>query len=631
MNRCQKNLSILLIAILTLSGIASLYNVALAVDLENLPYGETVNKGNHDPLDIRFSELNNSVIYLTDKNWVNFSVGLGKYTFDYMKFKIFFDSVTYKASWQKEQVTAYSWSYHDPANQKDDDPNPEASFQGTISLNGAPLGNQQITLTAHAGCYATDFSTYSIITAETSQTLNITIASNSPQTPRPTINYDLGTKWRTDIAWNLTGTPAQNLWTSNIYGKGRSWTSPVIVDGVLYAGATSTVVLNQYGTPHLSWVNIYAFDVQTGKEKWNYHTVFSSLTGLVVADGRVYFGAEADFYGVQGNVNATESVNALNAATGKLLWSTPCDIFYSGLANENGRVFVNSGHSVLAFDGANGKVLWNFTANDIIVSGPTVTNGVLCIPSYDKTLYALNTADGSKRWSIKSDNGFSGCKAVDGVVYADSGDGKMNAYTVATGNKLWSQRISPPEFSWVNNSRCNGIAYYSGALYFIGSSDQSLEQTGVGVRGVSFSYGSNYVYALNVDSHGKIWNFTDHHLGFDGFMKVSGNVVFVGVYDGILGFNAQNGALIWNNTDPELGTNWLTVANGTIYAGFSDGQLYALNAPTVDFQTVNQGASFLNEANGILLLVISVNIGVTITVLVLYRNRKRGEKEAKND
>jgi outer membrane protein assembly factor BamB len=626
MNRCQKNLSILLIVVLALSSIASLSQAALAAQ-PNPTYGGT--KDNGDELDIQFSENNGTAVYLANQNLINFTIGHDKYNFDYMSLGFFIYSVSYKASWLNGPVNVYNWSYNDPANRADDDPNPKMGFQGTISISDAPLGNQQITVTALAGCYATDFSTYWIYTADTSEILNLTVASNPPQTPSPTFSVDSGIKWRTDIVWDLTGTPAQNIWPSDIAGKGREWTTPVIVDAVLYAGATSSVGLNQYGTPQISWVNIYAFDTQNGKQIWDYQAIFSSINTLAVADGRVYFGAQADFYGVQGEFDAKESVNALDAATGKLLWSTPCDIFYSGIANENGRVFINSGNSVLALDGANGKILWNYTTNQVIVSAPTVTNGVLCVSSYDNTLYALNTADGSKVWSIKSDNGFSGCIAVNGVVYADSGDGKMNAYTATTGNKLWSQKISPPEFDWVNNSRCTGSAYYSGALYFTGSSEQSLEQTGIGVRGVSFDYIKTYVYTLNVDSHNRMWNVTVGNWQFSNPVQVSQNIVYTQDNQRILGFNAQNGALVWNYTNADLWPrSQPTVVDRTVYVGFSDGQLYAINAPTASFQLGNQGdqgAPLLNEANGILLLIISVNIAVTIIVLIFYR--KQGHKK----
>jgi outer membrane protein assembly factor BamB len=626
MNRWQKNMSILLMPILTLSIITSLSPVAMAAQL-NPTYAGTKNNG--DQLEIKFSQHNNTVVYLADQNSINFSIGHDKYNFDYMSLGFFIYSVFYKASWLSGPVNVYNWSYNDPANMKDDDPNPKMGLQGTISITDAPFGNQQLTVRALAGCYTTDFSSYWIYTADTSETLNLTITRNPPQTPSPTFNYDSGIKWRTDIAWNLTGTPAQNVWESNIGGKGRDWTIPVVANGVLYAGATSSVSLNQYGSPEINWINIYAFNAQSGTQIWDYQSLFSSTTALAVADGRVYFGAQADFYYVEGNVNATEGVNALDAATGKLLWSTPCPIFYSTLITDNGKVFINSGDSVLALDGATGRILWNYTTNAIIVSAPTVTDGVLCVSSNDNTLYALNSVDGNKLWSIKTDNGFSSCVAVNGVVYVDSGDGKLNAYAVSTGNNLWSQRVSPPEFTWVNRSSCTTPAIYSGVLYFTGWSEQSLEQAQVGMRGVSFDYYKNYVYALNVVSHNKLWNLTFDYSQFSNPLQVSQGIVYTEDYHSLLGFNAQNGALIWNYTIADLWPNSQpTIVDGSVYVGYSDGHLYALRAPSIGFQigNVDQGTTLYDNPNSIFLLIIVVNLAITVIVLMLFRSKKREEK-----
>jgi outer membrane protein assembly factor BamB len=623
MKRGQKNLSILLIAILTLSGIASFSNLALA---EKTYLGTRMSPYVMDDyMELRLSQPTNSVMYLADQNSITFSTFFVK---PYGGFKYFINSIYYKASWLSEKVSLYNWSYHDPANLSDDDPAPITSFQGTINLTDVPLGNQWIAVSALGGFYwNVNSSTYYIYTTGDGETLNLTFADYPTKTPQPTFSSESNIKWRTDVVWNLTGTPAQSLWKSDIERQARGWTNPVISNGVLYAGAVSVVEEDWYYFPQIKWVNIYAFDTQSGMQKWDYQAVFGSTTGLAVSDGRVYFGGKTDFDYIQERGNATESVNALDAATGKLLWSTPCAISSKPVA-DNGKVFINSGDSVLALDGATGKVLWKYATKSGFVSAPAIANGVLYVSSYDKTLYAVSTVDGSGIWSIKSDNGFSGCLVVNGVVYAGSGDGKMNAYQASTGTKLWSQNISPPEFDWVNRSRCLTPVYSSGALFFKGSSEQYFEQTGIS--------GKTDIYALNVNSHNKKWNLTMNDFYFDNPIQVSNNIVYtVDIYNGtygILGFNALNGALIWNftQTDPYPGT-LLTVADGTIYTAFSDGQLYAIRAPEIGFQIGNLDDVLFGDFNNILLLIIFVIIVVAVTVLVIYRSRKKRKIEAKSE
>lgn len=620
MNSRQKNITIWLIVLLALSSLASLSFKPCSAEL-NFKYAGT--QSVNSPAIIRFSLHNNSIFYLQSKNLsVGFSVGFDRYS------DAFLHSVSYKASWQSASVEVYKYSINDPANRQDDDPNPKQIFQGTVDLTNVPLGNQQIEVTATTWEYSTrigsDYWSYWIYTSSGSSTLNFTVENQPPTTPKPTFSAQSGIVWRTDVSWNLDDSPAKGLWDTDISYMGRTWTTPIILDDVMYAGATSSVSLNRYMSPSIAWINVYAFNTRNGEQIWSYQANYTGISSLAVSDGRVFFGTSGG-YNTLWRETLGDCFNALDARDGKLLWQTPCDIFYASPVADNGKVFTNSDHSVLALDGATGKILWNYTTNGVIVSAPTVANGVLCVSSYDNTLYALNTLDGSRIWSIKTDNGFSGNTVVNGVVYADSGDGKMNAYNAATGNKLWSQNTSPPEFSWVNQSSCSTPTYYAGALYFTGRSEQSLKQARVGIRGVFFSYYKTYVYALNVDNHNKMWNFTANSFQLGNLVEASQGVVYTEDNQRILGFNAQNGALVWNYTNADLWpSSQPTVANGYVYLGFSDGQLYAIRSPATGYQLGNQDTTFLDEVkNSILLIIIIVNIAVTMTLLIIYRRSKK--------
>ena len=620
MDSWRKNITICFTVLLALSIVASLSFKPCVAEL-NFKYAGT--QSVNSPAIIRFSLQNNSIFYLQSKNLsVGFSVGMDRYS------DAFLHSVSYKASWHPTSLEVYTYSINDPANRNDDDPNPKQSFQGAVDLTNAPLGNQKIEITATTWEYSTRFTadglSYWIYTSSGSSTLNFTIENQQAKTPQPTFSPQSGILWRTDVAWNLDDSPAQGLWDTDISSMGRTWTTPIILDGVMYAGATSSVSLNRYMSPSITWINVYAFNTKNGEQIWSYQANCTGISSLAVSDGRVFFGTSGG-YNALWRETLGDCFNALDARDGKLLWQTPCDIFYASPIADNGKVFTNSDHSILAFDSADGKILWNYTTNGVIVSASTVANGVLCVSSYDNTLYALNTLDGSRIWSIKSDNGFSGNTIVNGVVYADSGDGKMNAYNAATGNKLWSQNTSPPEFSWVNQSSCSISTYYAGALYFTGRSEQSLKQAGVGLRGVSFSYDKTYVYALNVDNHNKMWNFTANSFQLGNPVEASQGVVYTEDYQRILGFNAQNGALVWNYSNADLWpSSQPTVTNGYLYLGFSDGQLYAIRSLATGSLPGNQNTAFFGEVkNSILLIIIIVNIAVTMALLIIYRRSKK--------
>jgi outer membrane protein assembly factor BamB len=621
MNSWQKSASIWLITLLAVSIFATIFSGVTAETI-NPKYAGT--KSIDSSLDIKFSKNNNSILYLDSDNSVNFSVGFGRYTFDYISLGTFIYSVSYKASWQNSPVQVYDWSFNDPANLKDDDPNPKQSSQGTISLKDAPLGKHQITVTTLAGDYVTDFNTYWIYTVNTTSTLNFTIANQPPVTPSPTFSDESGILWRTDIPWNLTGTPAQDRWNSDISDKSRAWTNPVIDEGVMYAGATSTVYLNLYGRPALKWVDIYAFDANNGQQIWDYQTVYSGITNLAVTNGQVYFGAQAG-YNTASNQSFSDCVTSLEASKGNLLWQTPCTIFYATPVTENGRVFINSGHSLLAFDGANGKILWNYTTADIVVFSPTVANGILYAASYDNTLYALNSLDGSKVWSYKTENGFSSAIVVNGVVYASSGDNNIYALNAVSGAKLWSRDTTPPEFAWVNYTSHSTPFYYNEAIYFTSSSEQHIHNSEANGPNNCKMWDKTSVFALDADSGRKLWNYTVNtgELGYP--VTVKNGIVYTQYGGSIVGFNAQNGALIWNYTNAGIyPVSQPVVTDGVLYIGFSDGQVYALRTPTVDIQANNQSTTFLieNQNTTLLIAIVAVLVSALITLTIVYRNKR---------
>ena len=624
MNSWQKSASIWLITLLAVSSVASFFSGVTATTI-NPKYAGT--KSIDRSLEIKFSKNNNSILYLDSDSRVDFSVGFGRYTFDYMSLGAFIYSVSVETSWQNSAVQVYNWSFNDPANLKDDDPNPKQSSQGTISLKDAPLGKQQITVTALAGAYVTDFSTYWIYTVKTTSTLNFTIANQPPVTPSPTFGDESGILWRTDIPWNLTGTPAQDLWDTEIGGLSRSWTKPIVVNEVVYAGATSSASLNRYGRPSLNWVNIYAFDGSSGKELWSYQAPFRSITDLAVSDGKVYFGSwgGGGYKDAVGNQLPEDSLIALDVSNGELLWKTSVPIFYSTPVAGNGKVFMNSGYSALALDSTNGNIIWNYTAKDALTSPPTLVNDVLYIRGRDANLYALRAENGEEIWSYRADGGFSSALVVNGIVFAPCSDGQIYSLNAASGAKLWSCDTTPPEFAWVNYTSYSTPFYSDGAIYFTSSSGQHIHNSEVNGPDNCKMSDKTSVFALDAASGRKLWNYTVNNgvLGYP--VTVKNGVVYTQYGGSLVGFNAQSGALIWNYTKAELWPiSQLAVTNSVLYIGFSDGQIYAIRAALEGIRGEDQITALIVENQSMtLLIVIVVAVALALTTLVLlYRRRK---------
>ncbi len=79
--------------------------------------------------------------------------------------------------------------------------------------------------------------------------------------------------------------------------------------------------------------------------------------------------------------SGTEGVFALNASTGRLIWSHSVGIgSYSTPAVVNGVVYVGSGDGqVYALSASTGALKWSYAEGGVIVSSPSVANGVVYV------------------------------------------------------------------------------------------------------------------------------------------------------------------------------------------------------------------------------------------------------------
>lgn len=256
---------------------------------------------------------------------------------------------------------------------------------------------------------------------------------------------------------------------------GRVMSSPVLADGVVYAGSHDGAM--------------YALDAETGTTKWRFATKSAVTGSAAVSDGLVYFGSfDGAFY-------------AVDAATGKAKWSfatagerrfshknlhgmhpageahPDCwDLWLSSPAVTDGTVYFGSGdNNIYALDAATGALRWKFATGNVVHSSPAVAGGVLYVGSWDSYLYALDTATGTLKWKFKTgedpktgnQQGFQGSPAVvDGVVYVGCRDAHVYAVDATTGKQLWKQ---PTQGSWIVASP----AVQDGMVY-AGTSDSAI-------------------------------------------------------------------------------------------------------------------------------------------------------------
>lgn len=132
---------------------------------------------------------------------------------------------------------------------------------------------------------------------------------------------------------------------------GRVYSSPTVVNGVVYIGSNA----------------LYALNASTGAQLWSYTNTGGNVDPApAVVNGIVYIGTQ------------DHRVVALNATTGAVVWSySTGDIVDSSPTVANGVVYVGSEDSnVYALNASTGAALWSYSLGNQVFASPAVANGV---------------------------------------------------------------------------------------------------------------------------------------------------------------------------------------------------------------------------------------------------------------
>lgn len=204
-------------------------------------------------------------------------------------------------------------------------------------------------------------------------------------------------------------------WTSTLGGSGAA---PTLYGRRLYT----------FGDDDL----VHAVDPETGTEIWSQTRADGANGGQepVVLNGRVFQSAC-----VRGGLTA------YNAQTGEILWhKNACS--GAGVVATQGRLFFRGtfeggSESVIALDAATGELIWE-TPNlpggtDAI---PAVAYGMVFVTFVD--LIALDARTGVEVWRAPGVHSNAGPSVANGVVYASNTSGEWDAFDARNGALLWS-------------------------------------------------------------------------------------------------------------------------------------------------------------------------------------------------
>jgi outer membrane protein assembly factor BamB len=294
-----------------------------------------------------------------------------------------------------------------------------------------------------------------------------------------------------------------------------------------------------------------ALDSAKGQRLWT--RSFDHISAAPVADKRVLY--------IHGEERGKWLLYAIDAGSGDLRWKQyghwPA---FSPPVIVDDVVFSARQQELTAYRAANGRRLWNReTTEDMFLTSPAVSSGVVMVGGYWHGLYAYRAKDGSPLWNQDLVGGSNSTPVVaNGLVYAGSG-GTLFAFKVEDGTPIWRRDTG---YYVAPSAVANGVLYVAEA---------TADKPGW----------HDVVHALRAEDGKQLWRRSfaggDSSSIFPG-LAVANGVVYVGSWTGHLyALDAADGSVLKTLATGGRQLTAPTIANGLVYVGTweSDGQVQA--------------------------------------------------------
>ena len=324
----------------------------------------------------------------------------------------------------------------------------------------------------------------------------------------PRLNTDWPTYMQNYQNHGFSESPApltnEVLWTAPVTGDFHEFPTPVVVDGIVYYPQDNT------------GDSLYALDAANGEILWQYRTGYTD-DAVTVYNGRVY--------------TPSDSLWCLDALTGERLWAF-------GEANDRGgtpivtdnSVFCAAGFSqgstassiVYRLDPLSGEIMWSQVLTGSTASCMGLCEDLLIVPtkiySNLSPLTALDIESGEIIW--ENYDAFSGYHdsspvIVDSVIYITGFDAIARAISTSSGLTIW-EAVSPLD-------NCPTLSYHNELLYHpqacldatTGSfvwERSAVPHGSTGIAENCLFYGKMWpdegtIFALNCSDGSEIWNY----------------------------------------------------------------------------------------------------------------------------
>lgn len=351
----------------------------------------------------------------------------------------------------------------------------------------------------------------------------------APSAPAPSVASQQSnpTNPSTDYLDNLgDGVNVQARWVFKTEDEIRA--SPTVHDGIAYVGSYDT--------------NVWAVDIETGKQVWKFPTGqgIASTPAVDSAAKLVVFGSE-DY-----------SVYAADLRTGRVGWSYPTrDKVRASACIAHNHVFIGSDDGNLyALVAHTGRFLWSYEAGVPIRTRPFVTNELVIFGADDGSIYGIELS-GKRKWVMRAKRAVNSSPYVDqkeNICLVGSFDGFLYALDTTSGYTLWRFRTNGPIIS---------SPAVSGDTVYIASTDGKL-------------------YAVNIATSKERWQ-AMLEKPVVGSPVIHNTFVYIGCTDGALYcFDTKTGKQAWKFQTKGQITSTPYVEGNLLVFGSLDHNLYAL-------------------------------------------------------
>ena len=379
----------------------------------------------------------------------------------------------------------------------------------------------------------------------------------------------------------------------------------VVSDGTIIRSHFSSEIPADFPNTTDPWT-IEALSARAGTPIWESKVEASGIQIAGVWDGTIVFVASTQSGAVRvGDEQLGEPgqgfVVGMHLASGTMQWSTPVtddsdipvSVFSATLAND--QVFVPTSQGRLySLNATDGTIDWTTIIVDEAdtqaavqwISRPAVEGDVVSIYSWaSNSIVVLNASTGEQRWTLQVTDppvlgtpvaglevivepaaSVIGPAIADGKVFVSIGsysgdaDQSLMAIDLASGTELWTTQVGSIDLTDINRQRGISQPYVSddAVTVSIGGSD------------------GNRLLAFALDTGDQVW---EHPLSNEqsSQMSIVGDTGYVaGVGGTMTGIDLQTGDELWSVETGGALHAAPFVADGMLYQGSDDGQLYAL-------------------------------------------------------